>query len=71
MSAQNDVGTQQGRVTPARKAGKWYAVFACDVGPEPLPPTGREVGLDVGLSSLITTSDGEHMPHQQSCKRWP
>ena len=46
-----------------RKAGKWYAVFACDVAPEPLPPTGREVGLDVGLSSLITTSDGEHMPH--------
>jgi putative transposase len=46
-----------------RKAGKWYAVFACDVGPEPLAPTGREVGLDVGLSSLITTSDGEHMPH--------
>lgn len=46
-----------------RKAGKWYAVFACVVGPEPLPQTGREVGLDVGLSSLITTSDGEHIAH--------
>lgn len=43
-----------------RKAGKWYACFACEVEqPEPLPDTGQSVGIDVGITSLITTSDGE------------
>ena len=42
-----------------RKAGKWYACFSCEVEPEPLPATGCEVGIDVGISSLIVTSDGE------------
>jgi len=43
-----------------RKAGKWYACFACEVEPpKPLPPTGKAVGIDVGISALITTSDGD------------
>lgn len=45
------------------KAGKWYAVFSCVGIPEPLPSTGAEVGIDVGLRSLLTTTDGEHIPH--------
>lgn len=46
-----------------RKAGKWYAVLACEVAAETLPATGVDVGIDVGLTSLITTSDGEHVAH--------
>jgi putative transposase len=46
-----------------RKAGKWYAVLACEVGAEPLPATGVDVGIDVGLASLITTSAGERVEH--------
>ena len=46
-----------------RKAGKWYASFACEVEPQPLVATGREVGIDVGIASLITTSDGEKVAH--------
>jgi putative transposase len=46
-----------------RKAGKWYAVLACEVAAEPLPATGVDVGIDVGLTSLITTSEGEHVAH--------
>ncbi len=42
-----------------RKAGKWYACFACEVETETLPPTGRAVGIDVGISHLLATSDGE------------
>lgn len=44
------------------KAGKWYACFACEV-PEsmPLPATGRVIGIDVGISSLITASDGQQV----------
>jgi putative transposase len=44
-----------------RKAGKWYAVCTCDVAAVPMPTTGVDVGIDVGLASLITTSDGEHV----------
>jgi len=49
-----------------RKAGKWYACFACEVEqPQPLPKTGKVVGIDVGIASLITTSDGEKVEHPQ------
>lgn len=46
------------------KAGKWYASFACEVPePAPLPATGRAVGIDVGISALLTTSDGAKVEH--------
>ena len=42
------------------KAGCWYACFACEIATrEPLPNTGCVIGIDVGISALITTSDGE------------
>jgi putative transposase len=44
-----------------RKAGKWYAVFACEVEVAPLPPSDQEVGIDAGLSSLFVLSTGEHV----------
>jgi putative transposase len=48
----------------SKKAGKWYASFSCIVDePSPLDATGKDVGIDVGLSSLITTSDGEKVNH--------
>ncbi len=41
------------------KAGCWYAAFACKVETKPeLPKTGHVVGIDVGISALLTTSDG-------------
>jgi putative transposase len=43
----------------SRRAGKWYASFACEVGqPVLLPHTGQAIGLDVGIASLLTSSDG-------------
>jgi len=47
----------------ARRAGKWYACFACEVEVTPLPKAGQDVGVDVGLASLITTSAGEQETH--------
>jgi putative transposase len=47
----------------SKKAGKWYASFSCVVDePTPLPQTGKDVGIDVGLSALISTSE-ETIPH--------
>ncbi len=45
-------------------AGRWFAVFSCEVPhAPPMPKTGRTVGIDLGLSTLITTSDGEKVEH--------
>lgn len=53
----------QGRVKTIglkREGRRWYVVLSCDDVPaEPLPATGREVGLDVGVARFATTSDGE------------
>lgn len=62
----------EGRVKTLRvveRAGKWYAFFACEVEPQPLPPTGQDVGIDVGLTSLITTSDNEKVAHPKWYQR--
>ena len=49
-----------------REAGRWYVTFACvDVPAQPLAPTGREVGVDLGLASFIATSDGESVPNER------
>ena len=42
------------------KAKQWFAVFTCETSKKlPLPETGNVVGIDVGISALITTSNGE------------
>ena len=42
--------------------GKWFVSFVVEVEPdEPLPKTGLSVGVDVGLKSFITLSNGEHV----------
>lgn len=42
-----------------RKAGKYYACFSAEVEECRLPTTNQVVGLDMGISNLVTTSDGE------------
>lgn len=44
--------------TIVRKADGWYACIVCEVAPSPLPPTGKAVGIDVGLESFATLSNG-------------
>jgi putative transposase len=39
--------------------GRYYASFVVERAPAPLPPSDREVGVDVGLDRLAVTSDGE------------
>ena len=47
-------------VTIIREAtGRYYASFVVDVEPQTLPMTGREVGIDFGLSRLAMLSTGE------------
>jgi putative transposase len=48
-------------VSVKREAGKWYALFSCEVAPAPLPPSAEAVGIDVGLTALATLSDGSEI----------
>lgn len=41
--------------------GNWYACFSCVVEPQPLPPTDKVVGVDVGLTHFATLSNGEQI----------
>ena len=43
-----------------REGRHFYVSIRCvDVPAVPLPPTGREVGIDLGVVNLVATSDGE------------
>jgi putative transposase len=53
-------------VTISREADGWYACISCaDVPSEPLARSGNETGIDVGLTVLLITADGEPVdnPH--------
>jgi putative transposase len=44
-----------------REHRRWYVIVVADAEVEPLPPTGRTVGIDVGVARFLTTSDGQVM----------
>jgi putative transposase len=47
-------------VIVSKEADGWYACFSCaEVPMEPLPPTGEETGIDVGLKVFLITAGGE------------
>ncbi|HKQ74477.1 MAG TPA: transposase [Blastocatellia bacterium] len=58
---------KQLRIT--RRVDGWYALIVCEIPkPEPLPPTGRTVGVDVGISSFATLSNGEEIENPRHLK---
>ena len=49
-------------VTISREADGWYACFSCEGVPmQPLPVTGKETGIDLGLESFATLADGSQI----------
>jgi putative transposase len=46
-----------------REGRRWYVVVVAEQQPVPLPATGRQVGLDVGVARFATTSDGQVIPN--------
>jgi len=47
-------------VTLSNEADGWYVCFSCtEVPTQPLPPTERETGIDVGLKVFLITADGQ------------
>lgn len=58
-------------VTVARDpAGRWFVTFHVEVSsPAPLPATGRNVGVDVGLTHFAVLSTGEKINHPKHWER--
>ena len=51
-------------VTISREADGWYACISCaDVPVQPLPATGQETGIDLGIEAFTTLSDGTRIFH--------
>ena len=48
-----------GRAFVVVKNGRWYATFECSREPQPLPKTGKIIGVDRGVYVLAATSEGE------------
>lgn len=42
-----------------REHRRWSVIVIAQTEPVPLPATGREIGVDVGVARFLTTSDGE------------
>src|SRR5919199_752364 len=57
------------RVRLVRRADGYYCQFAVDVECVDIQPkTGKEIGLDVGLESFYTDSNGHHEPNPKFLK---
>ncbi|UOF92814.1 transposase [Fodinisporobacter ferrooxydans] len=41
------------------KNGRFYACLSCEVEAQPLPPTEKQIGVDLGVKHLAITSDGQ------------
>jgi putative transposase len=50
-------------VTLKRPCGKWYMVLTCDIEVTPLPATGQDAGIDLGLIDFLVTDTGEAVPN--------
>ncbi|MGH3418684.1 MAG: RNA-guided endonuclease InsQ/TnpB family protein [Streptosporangiaceae bacterium] len=50
--------------------GRWYATFTIDTpGPQPLPPAGHAVGIDLGVKDFAVTSDEQRIANPRHLER--
>ena len=55
-------GTPKTATVSRSSTGKWYVSLSCECAePAPLPATGQQIGIDVGLKTFATLSDGQEI----------
>ena len=62
-------GTPKTVTLTRSRTGKWFVCFSCEVEAAPLPPTGAVIGVDVGMSSFATFSDGQKIDNPRFYRR--
>ncbi|MDN6275549.1 RNA-guided endonuclease InsQ/TnpB family protein [Psychrobacter sp.] len=66
--SQDIIGTIK-NVTISKKSGRWYVSFGTEREVEqPRHPSKSAIGLDMGISKLLTTSNGEYIKPKNSFK---
>ncbi|MFE9927380.1 RNA-guided endonuclease InsQ/TnpB family protein, partial [Streptomyces sp. NPDC005774] len=59
-------GTTPSTVTVSQDAaGRWFVSMLCDDTPAPMPETANAVGIDAGITSLVTLSTGEKVTNSK------
>ncbi|MFF0220045.1 RNA-guided endonuclease InsQ/TnpB family protein [Streptomyces vinaceus] len=57
-------------VSVKREGKRWYVVLTAEqTEPEPLPKTGSVAGLDLGIASFFTTSNGDHILNPRHARK--
>ncbi len=56
--------------TISKTVSGWYVSITCEVDQQPLPQIGRRIGIDVGLSHLAITSEGELIDNPRHTKKY-
>lgn len=44
-------------------SGRWWVSFSVEIETKPLPIARKQVGIDLGLTDIVVTSDGEKIAH--------
>ncbi len=66
--SQDIIGTIK-NVTISKKSGRWYLSFGCEREIEnPIHPSKTAIGIDLGITRLISTSDGQYIKPKNSFK---
>lgn len=64
-----DVQGKPRGLTLTCEAGKWFVVLQCDLGDVSVAPSSRPaVGIDLGIESFLTTSEGDQEPNPRFFK---
>ncbi|GLS88987.1 transposase [Psychromonas marina] len=51
-------------------AGRYFVSMLCKFKPKPMPVTAKTIGIDLGLTDLFITSDGEKQSNPRHTKRY-
>jgi putative transposase len=62
-------GKVKGVIIKRERSGKWFAIFQVEDEPEPLPKTGRAIGIDVGVRHFLTDSEGRQVENPRFYER--
>src|SRR5258708_12043402 len=63
-------GTPKTATMRRSSTGKWYVSFSCECAePSPLPETGQQVGIDVGLKTFASLSTGQAIANPRFFRR--
>lgn len=70
VSAHRPVRGRVKTIQIRREGGRWMLILSCDdVPPNPLPATGKQVGVDLGIATFATTSDGLHVENPRWARK--